>query len=219
MNKDPKQTSDKSTDLLAAEAIEHIKNSPLEALDSFISEDEDRVTVLRAWEEKQQEKKQEFLNFYLDLRSRMNSNLNKWKDKSKGRVDEKMIDGFLFLPDLFYLMIKLLFDREVPTQNKGALLAGILYIMSPVDLLPDFLPIVGWMDDLVVAILALNKFLDVDDDIIKEKVEAYWLNDKDFFKTFKHLLEVGDQTIEFLPKKFFNVIRGILSSRADSIKD
>lgn len=41
-------------------------------------------------------------------------------------------------------------------KSKGALLAGILYVMSPLDLLPDYLPVIGWVDDLVVAILALN---------------------------------------------------------------
>lgn len=207
------QPSDKSTDMLAQEAIEHIKNAPLEALDGFVPEDEDRVTVLRAWEEKQQEKKEEFFDFYIELRRRLNHSFEGWKKKSNGTLDDQVIEGLLFLPDLFYLMIKLLFDREVPAQNKGALLAGILYVMSPLDLLPDFIPVVGWVDDLAVAILALNKFLDTEDEVVRTKVEAYWLNDREFFDTFKHLLEVGDQAIEFLPKKFINIIKSILIPR------
>lgn len=50
-----KETEQVSTDLLAKEAIDHIENTPLEELKGFISDDEDRVTVLRAWESKQED--------------------------------------------------------------------------------------------------------------------------------------------------------------------
>jgi len=45
----------RSTDMLAKEAIDHIKNTPLEELKGFVPDDEDRVTVLRAWDSKQEE--------------------------------------------------------------------------------------------------------------------------------------------------------------------
>ncbi|MEX2585299.1 MAG: 30S ribosomal protein S16 [Balneolaceae bacterium] len=44
-----------STDMNATDAIEHIKNTPLEKLKGFVPESEDRVTVQRAWESKQAE--------------------------------------------------------------------------------------------------------------------------------------------------------------------
>lgn len=44
-----------STDMLAKEAIDHIKNTPLEELKGFVPKDEDRVTVQRAWESKQED--------------------------------------------------------------------------------------------------------------------------------------------------------------------
>lgn len=42
-----------STDMKATEAIDHIKDTPLDKLKGFVPEDEERVTVLRAWESKQ----------------------------------------------------------------------------------------------------------------------------------------------------------------------
>ena len=57
---DKKKTSDSedngqvSTDLTAKEAIDHIENTPLDQLKGFVPEDEDRVTVQRAWEDKQE---------------------------------------------------------------------------------------------------------------------------------------------------------------------
>ncbi len=43
-----------STDMLAKEAIEHIENTPLDELEGFVPEDEDRVTVQRALNDKKE---------------------------------------------------------------------------------------------------------------------------------------------------------------------
>lgn len=207
----------RSTDMLAKEAIEHIRNTAIEDLEGFVPDDEDRVTVLRAWEskldsivEESEEKKQEFHDFYHKLRNKVNKNIEDWKKKSRGTPYEKMVGYLLFLPDLFYLMLKMLFDKDVPTENKGALVAGLVYVMSPIDLIPDYIPIAGWIDDLVVSILALNKYMDIEDPVTRRKIEEYWLNDEDFFKTFKHLLDMADEAIEFLPKKFLKLFKGML---------
>ena len=210
--------------MLAKEAIAHIRNTPVEELEGFVPEEEDRVTVLRAWESKlekladgSEKKQQEFHDFYHKLRRRVNKNIEGWKKKSRGTPYEKTVGYLLFLPDLFYLMVKMLFDREVPTQNKGALVAGLIYVMSPIDIIPDYIPIAGWIDDLVVSILALNKYLDTEDAVTRKKIEEYWLNDEDFFKTFKHLLDMADDAIEFLPKKFLKMFRGMVE-RARKVK-
>lgn len=44
-----------STDMNAKEAIKHIRNTPLEELEGFVPDDEDRVTVLDAWQSKQED--------------------------------------------------------------------------------------------------------------------------------------------------------------------
>lgn len=44
-----------SSDMLAKEAISHIKNTPLDELEGFVTDDEDRVTVRRAWDDKHEE--------------------------------------------------------------------------------------------------------------------------------------------------------------------
>ena len=44
-----------STDMTAKEAIEHINNTPLKDLKGFVPKDEDRVTVQRAWDSKQED--------------------------------------------------------------------------------------------------------------------------------------------------------------------
>jgi uncharacterized membrane protein YkvA (DUF1232 family) len=49
------------------------------------------------------------------------------------------------------LMWALLRDARTPLSAKLVALAAALYIISPVDLVTDFLPILGWLDDGIVA--------------------------------------------------------------------
>ena len=55
----------------------------------------------------------------------------------------------------------LLGDPRVAKLPRFAVLAAIAYLISPVDLVPDFLPVIGEMDDLVVAFGALKMFLNL----------------------------------------------------------
>jgi len=46
--------------------------------------------------------------------------------------------------------------RNVPTPIVVSTLAGLLYIISPIDLIPDFIPGIGYVDDAIVFTLVLN---------------------------------------------------------------
>jgi uncharacterized membrane protein YkvA (DUF1232 family) len=64
-----------------------------------------------------------------------------------------------FMPDCLVLMGRLLSDPRVPRRQK-ILLAGLLgYLAIPFDLVPDFIPIVGQLDDVLVAGFVLRRFL------------------------------------------------------------
>ena len=63
------------------------------------------------------------------------------------------------LPDCLFLLRSLLRDPRVPTRRKllvGALLA---YLAMPFDLIPDFIPIAGQLDDAIVVVLVLRSML------------------------------------------------------------
>jgi uncharacterized membrane protein YkvA (DUF1232 family) len=47
-------------------------------------------------------------------------------------------------------------DARTPASAKLATIAAILYVLSPIDLVPDFIPILGWLDDGIVAMLLLK---------------------------------------------------------------
>jgi uncharacterized membrane protein YkvA (DUF1232 family) len=61
-----------------------------------------------------------------------------------------------FIPDCLVLLRRLIGDERVPRRRKVALLALVVYLSTPIDLVPDFIPVVGQLDDVVVAALALR---------------------------------------------------------------
>lgn len=50
----------------------------------------------------------------------------------------------------FLRFVRFLLDRRQPLWKKAAAVAGIFYILSPLDLSPDLFPLLGWIDDAVV---------------------------------------------------------------------
>ena len=57
------------------------------------------------------------------------------------------------------LIIKLMLDPRVSLRSKLVLPAAIAYIISPIDLIRDFIPVLGYVDDVLVALLAIAVFL------------------------------------------------------------
>jgi uncharacterized membrane protein YkvA (DUF1232 family) len=60
------------------------------------------------------------------------------------------------------LVWAMLRDPRTPALAKLTAIAAVLYVVSPVDLVPDLIPILGWFDDGIVAIILLKlatKFL------------------------------------------------------------
>ena len=46
--------------------------------------------------------------------------------------------------------------REIPWLSIAAIAAALLYVLSPIDLIPDFIPIIGYVDDSLVMALCLS---------------------------------------------------------------
>jgi uncharacterized membrane protein YkvA (DUF1232 family) len=64
-----------------------------------------------------------------------------------------------FIPDCVVLMRRLLRDPRVPRRTKVALWLLIGYLLFPVDLVPDFIPVAGHLDDAILVALVLRSFL------------------------------------------------------------
>ena len=73
----------------------------------------------------------------------------------------RLPDGMLkqvveFLPACVTTARRLRRHPDVPVRAKVALLVAILWVLSPIDLIPEFLPVIGPLDDVVAVVLLLR---------------------------------------------------------------
>ena len=69
------------------------------------------------------------------------------------------------------LIFALLVDERMPAGRKAVLAGAAGYLLLGRDLLPDEVPLLGGLDDLVVVVLAVDLFMDgVPDDLLTEKL-------------------------------------------------
>jgi uncharacterized membrane protein YkvA (DUF1232 family) len=64
-----------------------------------------------------------------------------------------------FIPDCLVLFRRLLGDPRVPRRRKLALVLTLGYLALPFDLVPDFIPVAGQLDDVLVVALVLRSVL------------------------------------------------------------
>lgn len=75
----------------------------------------------------------------------------------------------LFLPNFVVLLKRLVGDPRVPLRSKVFLGGTLVYLVSPLDIVPDFVPGLGQLDDVVIALLALHGILNrVDESVVLE---------------------------------------------------
>ena len=79
--------------------------------------------------------------------------------RAADRVLGDPVTALAFVRDLLLLFKDCAFDARVPRRDKWVLAAVVAYVLSPVDLIPDVIPIVGQVDDLSIAVLGLRRLL------------------------------------------------------------
>ena len=72
----------------------------------------------------------------------------------------------------------LFIDPDYPIIKKGVAVFALLYFISPVDLVPDILPVVGFLDDAGIIAAAVNMYNE-DIPVYKEKAKK-WMEDNGF---------------------------------------
>lgn len=80
-----------------------------------------------------------------------------WLLFSGRREDARAVAGFI--PDCIALFRRLLADQRVPRRSRLLLLALIAYLALPFDLVPDFIPVAGQLDDAIVVAAVLRAVL------------------------------------------------------------
>jgi uncharacterized membrane protein YkvA (DUF1232 family) len=126
--------------------------------------------------------------FYDKLRSRIHAYL-----EGNGRIAEKFGDYLMLVPDMFILLWRLANDGRVNGKNKVLLGSGLVYFISPIDIVPEAIvgPI-GYLDDLVFGVYILNKMLaDTDVAILRE----HWSGSEDVLESIRKVLAAADNLV------------------------
>jgi uncharacterized membrane protein YkvA (DUF1232 family) len=70
--------------------------------------------------------------------------------------DVRAFDVVRVIPDLLRLTRDLLLDRTAPRAVRIALVVLLAWLISPIDLVPEFIPVLGPLDDVIVAVVVLR---------------------------------------------------------------
>jgi uncharacterized membrane protein YkvA (DUF1232 family) len=94
-------------------------------------------------------------------------------------------EWLMAIPNLAKLLWRLARDPRVPRRNK-ALFAGVgAYLLIPFDIIPDWIPGIGQLDDAVLFLLSLDGLLNrVPEEILAE----HWEGDQEVLKTIRSVL-------------------------------
>ncbi len=108
---------------------------------------------------------------------------------------EIVADALLLVPNLAKLLFRLLKDKRVPGKRRLAMTVVAAYVASPIDLIPDFIPVLGTVDDLVVLVFAVDYLLAAAPPRI---VEEHWDGSEDALELVRGL---AGWSVELLPRR------------------
>lgn len=94
-------------------------------------------------------------------------------------------EAFQLLPATLVLLHGLARDPEVSTRTRVLLAAALAYLAMPFDLVPDFIPVVGQADDIIVVILILRSALR---DATPEAFQRHWQGSADGLRALLSLI-------------------------------
>jgi uncharacterized membrane protein YkvA (DUF1232 family) len=92
------------------------------------------------------------------------------------------------IPTYSRLVVSLVLDDRVPASRKAMLAGAAGYLLVGRDLIPDYVPVLGGLDDLVVVVLAVDLFLDgIPDDLLEEKLDDLGIDRGSFDRDMAHV--------------------------------
>ena len=130
---------------------------------------------------------------------------NKLRRRETSEVKVRLRSFIMFLPNMVMLMGRLLKDARVPAAEKALFAAAIIYVISPLDLIPDVFPFIGQVDDLYVVALLLLRLVNRSDESV---VRQHWSGGGDIVALAESIANIAPR---FLPPR----IARVLTSRVE----
>jgi uncharacterized membrane protein YkvA (DUF1232 family) len=105
-----------------------------------------------------------------------------WPDRETIRATVRL------LPDSLRLLRRLTTDRAIPLRTRILVWVLIAYLASPIDLVPDFIPVLGYADDVIIASIVLRH-------VVRRagaaKLREHWPGSPDGLAQLQRLLRIG----------------------------
>ena len=113
---------------------------------------------------------------------------------------ELVKDAVMMMPNIVKLVGRLLKDPRVPRRAKITLGLAAAYVMSPIDLIPEVIPVVGWADDVILVMFAIDSLIDRAG---PEIVEEHWDGPGDLLGLVRDVVAVSRNIV---PKRLGQII-------------
>lgn len=149
------------------------------------------------------------LSFYDRLRARIAEGVA----TRGGELGRGVVEALLLVPDVFVLLLRLLLDRETPTETRSLIGGTLAYFVLPLDLLPEaFVGIGGFVDDLVLAAIVLSTVLSPE---LEDRARRYWSGSEDLRRTLSDVVRTADS---LLGEDLFGRLKAVLRRRGVEIE-
>ena len=134
---------------------------------------------------------------------------NKLTRKEKTQLKGRMNNFLMFLPNMFTLLGRLIKDNRVPMAEKALFAAAIVYVIMPLDFIPDVFPFIGQVDDLYLVALTLLRLINRTDASV---VRQHWSGGGD-------IVTLADSIAGLAPRLLPKRIARVLSSKVELAPD
>jgi len=113
----------------------------------------------------------------------------------------------LFIPRMLQLIGRLVTDPEVPLLDKVILAAAAAYVVSPLDILPDAVPLLGQLDDIYLIAICLLRLMHRSGEA---KLRQHWDGPEDIVQILHNVTDIATR---YLPGKVRTYLRNWVESK------
>lgn len=128
--------------------------------------------------------------------------IDTYKPENRRKAKGFLRSSIMLIPNFLKLMGRLFKDSRVPLAEKAMLVGAIAYVISPLDLLPDVIPVIGQVDDLyLIGLVVLRLLARTDDAVLQE----HWDGRGDLVSIVNKILRAAQYV---LPKRMQRILLG-----------
>ena len=113
-----------------------------------------------------------------------------WRAQRHTPDKTRLRDAIRLVPDVVRLLRRLAGDRTLSRSIRFRLWLLLVYLISPIDLIPDFIPVLGYADDVIIVAIALRS---ITRQAGPEALERHWPGTPEGLATLRGLAGLGPE--------------------------